>query len=561
MATAQHPTRRTAAPDAARPTTPGATVARLAVARIDPSPTNPRQTFDARELRELRASIEATGLLQPITVRPVQTDDGPRYEAVLGGRRLRAHRAFAADAFGSALPALDTVDALVRDLTDAEVIEAQLVENLQRADVPPLEEAAGFRRLLDAGASVAEAALRLGTSERHIRQRVQLTALIPDAAQAVTEGRLSIAGAIHLARISPEDQADVFGWWVRCIDHTGQGPSAGTIAQRISHHVMRQLARAPFDPTDATLVEGRPACGDCPQRTGFSASLFADIQEADTCTLPACFAAKSSAHVERVVQVQRAKAGQAKGATAGRAVVKVAGDYTPLPEGVLARDTVRELGPQEKNCAHVAVGVVATGHTVGRTVRVCVRGSGCATHWPAGKPRDDHVEREREKAKALKVQRVVLGRTLAATVDRLPVQEGTDPATGAPVVGVALDTLRMIAASMMGRLWSEYQKHVARAHGWAEPPSRWEPANGAVFGRHVYGHAAAIAAAIETMAAPALYRLLVEMALVEDAWPSPNAPTDAEPTRLLTLAATLGVDVAAIRSEAAESPARKAKTA
>lgn len=550
---------------------PTGDLVRLPTESVDPSPTNPRKTFPARELRELRASIEARGLLQPITARPVQTEDGVRYEAVLGGRRLRAHGPFDADAYGPALPALDDVLAIVRELSDEEALEAQLIENLQREGVPPVEEAAGFRRLLDTGRSVAEVARIVGKPDTHVRTRAQLLHLVPAAAEAVDAGRLPLGVASQLARLGPDDQAAVFTWWTQCAGQAGEGPTAAVVASHIRHQVMRLLRNATFDTRDPALVAGRPACPECPQRTGYSQSLFPDVDEADTCTLPACYAAKTAAHVERVVLVQRAKAdraakttakGKAPGKPTGaegapaeaapttRAVVTLSTRYTPQDRapGALGPEDYRTLGPKEA-CDHSAAGVWADGHEAGKVTRVCVRGSGCPAHYPRGQKLDAHAAQEREKAKAIKTERAVLGRTLAATVAALPVHEGTDPATGAPVTGVALDTLRLIAASMAGRLWSEYQKHVAKAHGWEAKDSRWEPADGAVFGRYLYGYGAAIAEAIGTMEAPALYRLMAFMALTEDAWPGPNSPTSWEPTRLLALAAEVGVDADAIRAE------------
>jgi len=99
------------------------------------SPTNPRKTFDEDAMQELAASIRENGVLQPLLVRP-RADRS--FEIVFGERRYR----------GAAMAEKDTVPVCIREMTDAQVLEAQLIENLQRQDVHPLHEAQGFAALL-----------------------------------------------------------------------------------------------------------------------------------------------------------------------------------------------------------------------------------------------------------------------------------------------------------------------------------------------------------------------------------------------------------------------------
>jgi ParB family chromosome partitioning protein len=99
------------------------------------SPTNPRKTFDEGAMQELTASIRENGVLQPLLVRPRAER---RFEIVFGERRYR----------GAAMAEKETVPVCIREMTDAQVLEAQLVENLQRQDVHPLHEAQGLRFIL-----------------------------------------------------------------------------------------------------------------------------------------------------------------------------------------------------------------------------------------------------------------------------------------------------------------------------------------------------------------------------------------------------------------------------
>ena len=136
----------------------------LSLDLIDPSPTNPRKTFDEQKLQELAASIKGKGLLQEVTVRP----KGERYELVFGERRWRA----------SKIAGLTEIDVKVRDLNDAQVIELQIIENCQRDDVPPLEEAEGFKMLHEQhGYSVQDLVSKTGRTEKYVRSRLKLTAL------------------------------------------------------------------------------------------------------------------------------------------------------------------------------------------------------------------------------------------------------------------------------------------------------------------------------------------------------------------------------------------------
>ena len=134
---------------------------------IVPNPQNPRKNFDDNSLAELAASIRSFGILQPIVV--VEAEITPRkYRLVAGERRWRAAR----EAGLSSIPAV-----IKYGLSEQEELEIMIVENLQRKDVNPIEEAQGFRLLLDAGLKQEELAERLGCSQSHIANRLRLLEL------------------------------------------------------------------------------------------------------------------------------------------------------------------------------------------------------------------------------------------------------------------------------------------------------------------------------------------------------------------------------------------------
>lgn len=166
----------------------------MAISLIDPNPYQPRKEFSEAALKSLAGSIAEHGVLQPIVVSP--TDAG-RYCLVVGERRLRAAK----------MAGLKTIPAIIRTTEDQDKLELALVENIQREDLNPLEEAIGYHQLKDEfGLSQAEIARRTGKSEVEILSRIRLLSL-PDAVkEALVAGEITYARARALAQLT--DQPD-----------------------------------------------------------------------------------------------------------------------------------------------------------------------------------------------------------------------------------------------------------------------------------------------------------------------------------------------------------------
>jgi ParB family chromosome partitioning protein len=166
---------------------PGARFAELPVASIAPNPRQPRQVFDEDALAELVHSISEIGVLQPVVVRSVgDRDGGPRYELIMGERRLRATRE----------AGLDTIPAIVRDTADDDLLRDALLENLHRSDLNALEEAAAYQQLLDDfGCTHEELATRIGRSRPQISNTIRLLKLPPAVQRRVAAGVLSAGHA------------------------------------------------------------------------------------------------------------------------------------------------------------------------------------------------------------------------------------------------------------------------------------------------------------------------------------------------------------------------------
>ena len=193
----------------------------IPVAKIGANPYQPRQDFDESDLEELTRSISANGIIQPLVVRPGASGG---YELVAGERRLRAALALG----------LETVPAVVREVPDDRMLELALVENIQRADLNPIEKAEAFRDLLSRLRLTQEqAAERVGIDRATLANHLRLLDLPVDIQKLVRGGALSMSHARTIAGVmDPGIQLDLAkkvvrqGWSVRQLERTVAGLSA-----------------------------------------------------------------------------------------------------------------------------------------------------------------------------------------------------------------------------------------------------------------------------------------------------------------------------------------------
>jgi ParB family chromosome partitioning protein len=168
----------------------------IPIERIRPNPRQPRQHMDPAQLEELAASIREHGVLQPVLV--TETLEG--YQLVAGERRFRA----------SQLAGLERIPAVVRQLADRDQLELALVENLQRADLGPMEEAHAFQALIDEFALTHDTiAQRIGRAKSTITNTLRLLDLDPFVQAAVADGRLTAGHARAIGGVEPARQAAV----------------------------------------------------------------------------------------------------------------------------------------------------------------------------------------------------------------------------------------------------------------------------------------------------------------------------------------------------------------
>ncbi|GHV38890.1 chromosome partitioning protein ParB [Clostridia bacterium] len=166
-------------------------VREIDVLKIEPNSNQPRKFFDGDKLRELADSIGAVGVIQPIIVREING----AYEIIAGERRYRAAR----------LAGLTTIPAVIRDFSPLQTVEAALIENIQRADLNPIEEASCYQKLLSEHSFTQEKlAERIGKSRPHIANLLRLLTLSVDVREFVEDGSLSFGHARALVAIADE---------------------------------------------------------------------------------------------------------------------------------------------------------------------------------------------------------------------------------------------------------------------------------------------------------------------------------------------------------------------
>jgi ParB family chromosome partitioning protein len=361
----------------------------IAIDQLRESPTNPRRTFDAEKLQDLAQSIRAQGVLVPLIVRSV----GPeQYEVVAGARRLRA--AQAAELFA--------VPVRVVELSDSEALTLQLIENAQREDVHPLEEAHAYRKLLDMAEpkyDVASLSARVGKSAAHLYARLRYVDLIEEAAQAFLDNRLTAGHALLIARLPQAQQSQALEAAFR-----SQGGSAEKqvipireLAQWIRQNLMLRLEDAIFDREDETLVADAGKCVQCPKRTGFNTALFEDLRD-DLCLDSKCYGSKVSAWLKRQTDQNPAlvQISEYWGQQKDQAIVQ-RGQYVEIKP---RDDGEKPEKPTEIVCESAATGIVVEGQHLGKTVQICADPECPVHHAPHGKAeeeRDEEYERRVEE--------------------------------------------------------------------------------------------------------------------------------------------------------------------
>ena len=347
--------------------TPDETIVTIPWSQLHDSPLQYRQTYSEATIAEIAASIVDTGRIQqPLVVRlhypnPLFRDEyDPQdgFEIVFGHTRKR----------GGMLAGLAGAPCVVRDLNDAQVRAAQAAENIARADVHALEEAQGFRAMIDGDDITAdELAAQLGKSRSYVYSRLKLLALCPEVRRAVLAGEIGTEVGLLIARVGDAKmQGKALGYIKGKYYDLGDGgkQSFRSIRNLLNERFTLALKDAIFDVDDEMLVPSAGYCGRCPKRSG-NAPEFDDVAHpqanqrlgcnartgADICTDPDCFSAKREAHLVREASRLAAAGKTVIGGNKARAALTARGEVTGA---YIDASKVRDLLKQVKASADQA---------------------------------------------------------------------------------------------------------------------------------------------------------------------------------------------------------------
>ncbi len=411
----------------------------LSLDELDPSSHNPRKSQDADKVAELAASIAVHGILVPLLIREVPIEgEIVRYEIIAGSRR----------AAGASLAGLTHAPCIVRQMTDDEARELGLIDNRQREDMQPLEEARAFNEAMTLASlkmlSVQELAARLGKTPVYINRRLTLLDLVPAAQEALTNGAMEVGHALELARLTEDEQGRLLSWlgivdiaddedddeYFENDESEDESPVAGIALTRVTTKSVVELRKfirattlhvlgaAPFDPNDADLVGEAGSCADCAKRSGASPLLFSDVSGEDICTDRVCFDGKVKAHVTQ-------KLADAKAARSP--LHRITTNY-----GSKEKDVHYQYGglfkAGEKTCETTIDAIYIDGSEIGKVIPICIGGS-CKIHGgrssrSSSAPDPKAKEKRKQLLARVKVEKSyrlqLLKELLAKPIDALP---------------------------------------------------------------------------------------------------------------------------------------------
>jgi ParB family chromosome partitioning protein len=395
----------------------------VSLALLNESKTNPRRTFEETALKELAESIRTQGVLSPLLVRPL-TENG--FEIVAGARRYRAAQ----------MAEVSTVPVRIVNLSDAAAIEMSIVENLQRKDVHPLEEAQGFRALLDLDEpkySIEQIAAKVGKSAVFVASRLKLTDLVSAAVDAFYADEIGVGHAVLLSKLPADQQEPALKACFKEVYNNGASKPARILLPVrnlqfwIDSNILLVLKDAPFNKRDAELVPAAGSCADCPKRTGHNKLLFGDDlgRQGDRCTDPGCYRAKVTAHVAKtiaakpeLVQISTAYGGQKEGSA-----VLPRNKYTAIRDDKpKSKDDAKR--PEFKVCKFTTEAIITEGSDVGTVHKVCANPS-CPVHHPkqSTSRNDEKWKADQEKQRKEQAIANTTGlRVLAAIGAAIPVR-------------------------------------------------------------------------------------------------------------------------------------------
>lgn len=495
-----------------------------------------RKLFDKAAIGELAESIKTVGLLQPIVVRSLGRPDF--FEIVAGERRYIAAKT----------AGLTEISCNVRELTDEQVLEVQLVENLQREGLHELVEAEGYEALIKLHKyTVEDLVAKVGKSRGYVYARLKLTALCKDARTAFHKGDLNASTALLIARIPNEGlQKSALGEITKLEGYgDNKAPMSARAAQKHIHeNYMLRLSDAGFKTEDETLVPAAGACGRCPKRTGNQPQLFGDVKGADVCTDPICFRQKIAAYAERAIAAAAENGQKVIAGTAAKLLTKHGVDDYDLERSGYVRLDARNYagkGTYRQTLGKAYVPTLLQDPESGKLIEVApakdvdkVNGNKSAGGVSRESQRQATERRNAErKHRAAIAYRVALFKAIHAASAKLK--------------SLTRDDYNQIADRLFERLDHDSKKRLWSALGWEVK-------------KKSYSLDFALPTPLPKMAFEDLLRFIRACSLSHElqVWQHGG---ESKPKDMEAAAATLGVDAAKIRRELDTAAKAKAKKA
>jgi ParB family chromosome partitioning protein len=477
----------------------------IAVEALEPRKGNRSIGSKKENLDGLVASIQEKGIINALIVRPFGKDS---FEIVCGHRRWMA-----AEAVG-----LKEVPCDVRSLSDAEAEEIAAIDNLQREDLHPLDEAAVYDQLarkLELGlgpeATIEQVAARVGKQLPYVRARMKLLALSPKARLTWLEDKnekISLGHALVLCRYPVAIQDQLVSWIVK----EWRPPTVKDLQEYIANRIHVELSKAPFLMDDANLLPQAGACLACPKRTGADRLLFPEVGKKDLCLDPKCFQAKVEADMKKRISELK---------ESGEPYYLVSGSYDygeKLPTGALHHGTWRRAGKGEAKDAVKCL--VVSGEGKGSIVMGFKDNNG-----PGSRQTMTPKEKEKRKAQILKnrIDRQIVTSLLDQTLVALGKIFENKPA-------MPEGFTRMVAYRVFDQLYGHNETKLCKALGWQQTKER---------GSYGYSYSSWAPSAKRELAKMALPEVHLFIARCLLAGSYPPDPQDSELLRDLAILANI----------------------
>lgn len=367
----------------------------IEIGRLEASPTNPRKRFPANSIDELAGSIREQGVIEPLIVRAFRPEypQETQFEIVCGERRYRA----------STAAGLEKLPCIVRDLTDDQVLDIQIHENLHREDVHPMDEAYGYKFLQEKlECDLKELAARVGKSEKFVASRLKLNFLIDEAQADIEKGHLPLVYALEITKYPAAVQKSILDEGTYSRDSKWNGKKQEhdyfPIKEKIKpwpefinfiqKNILGLLSAAPFDIKATNLRKDGLACVACPDRSGANAGLFDDDQvgKKDACLNPLCFREKSA----QLVVITRERIAHEASINI-KAVPMINLDAYSDRDGCLGKNSFTVVGKKpykdyygnisEKSCENAVTAINVGDGQYAKTYEICLPSSACKVHF------------------------------------------------------------------------------------------------------------------------------------------------------------------------------------